>query len=138
MKEIQTIGKAFETIMASIVDQAAKRILSHVQNNDQSPAQLIDCDGFDLMRAYSAKEVARLLGINRVASVYEIPENELPRVRRIGTSIGFLGINVLCYMHGQPPVDMGAAIEQYRDRLMKDRPNIRALYPSNQVTNRIL
>ena len=138
MKEIQTLGKAFEAMMSNVVDQAAQRFLIQIQQNAQLSSSILDSDSINLMRAYTAREVAQMLGINRVASVYEIPENELPRVRRIGTSIGFLGINVLCYMHGQPPVDMGAAIEQYRDRLMKDRPNIRALYPSNQVTNRIL
>ncbi|MEZ4699265.1 MAG: hypothetical protein R2834_02955 [Rhodothermales bacterium] len=80
--------------------------------------------GLDLMRAYSAKEVAELLGTSRVESVYEIPENELPRVRRIGKSFGYLGINVLCYMAGRPPVDIDAAIEEYRKRLTEGRGNV--------------
>ncbi len=83
--------------------------------------------GLDPLRAYTAKEVAQMLGTDRVASVYEIPDDELPRVRRIGASVGFLGINVLCYMHRLPPVDVARAIDEYRSRLMQDRPTVRPI-----------
>lgn len=90
------------------------------------------------MRVYSAKEVAKLLGIKRVASVYEIPEDELPRVKRVGTTVGYLGINVAAYMHGLPPVDVAAAVEAYRQRLMQDRPNVRPIRPAEGGKTRIL
>ncbi len=95
--------------------------------------------GLDPLRAYSAKEVAELLGTRRLASIYEIPEDELPRVRRIGRAVGFLGINVLCYMHGLAPVDVPGAIETFRERLMQERrPTVRPLHPRKEDKTRIL
>ena len=94
--------------------------------------------GLDPLRAYSAKEVAALLGTKRVASVYEIPEDELPRVRRIGSKVGFLGINILCYMHGLEPVDIASAVERYRQRLLDERPAVQPLRPGEPGKTRVL
>ena len=94
--------------------------------------------GLEPMRAYRAKEVAELPGTKRVASVYEIPEDELPRAKRVGSSIGFLGINVLCYMHGRSPVDVAAMVEQFRQRLIQDRPTARALHATKNGKTRVL
>ena len=82
---------------------------------------------FDLLRAYSVDEVARMLGTSRVNSVYEISEEELPRVRRIGRNVGYLGINVLAYMHGLDPVDMESHIRLYRRQLFGDGPTVKSL-----------
>ena len=90
------------------------------------------------MRAYTVKEVAQMLGTKRIASVYEIPEEELPRVKRIGSHLGFLGINVLCYMHGLPPVDVAALIERYRERLIQDRPKVQPLRTVENGKTRVL
>ena len=87
--------------------------------------------GLEPMRVYTPEEVAQLIGTTRVQSVREIPESELPRVRRIGSNIGYLGLNVLCYIHGLPPVDMEVAIENYRQRLEADRPNVRPLHSTS-------
>lgn len=88
--------------------------------------------GIEPLRTYDAKEAAHILGIKRVQSVYEIPDEDLPRVKRIGSNVGFLGINLLCYSHGLAPVDMTAAIEQFRARLMSDRPNVQPLRPTGK------
>ena len=83
--------------------------------------------------------MAELLGTRRLASIYEIPEDELPRVRRIGRAVGFLGINVLCYMHSLAPVDVAGAIETFRERLMQERrPTVRPLHPQKGDKTRIL
>lgn len=99
---------------------------------------MIDESGLDPMKVYSPQEVAELLGTNRIESVYAIPENELPRVKRIGTRIGYLGINLLCYMHNMPPVDMPAVIENYRERLMQGAPKVQPLHPNKPGMTKVL
>ncbi len=124
----------FDTLRQDIIDGVVEHLK---QTPGPSPLDLASL-GLEPLRAYSAKEVAKLLGTARVASVYEIPEDELPRVRRIGSAVGFLGINVVAYMHGLAPVDVAAAVEQYRDRLMHDRPTVRALHTPTDGKTRIL
>ncbi|MDZ4700932.1 MAG: hypothetical protein SH809_14645 [Rhodothermales bacterium] len=111
--------------------------------NGEIPVNAIDLEqlgarGLELMRAYTAKEVAEILGTPRVESVYEIPEAELPRVRRVGKGFGYLGINVLCYMAGQPPIDLEAAIEAYRQRLNDARGNILPMSLASEGLTRVL
>ena len=117
---------AFVLVPSGAFDEL-KQMVAQLVTRAPAPAVDLPALGLDPMRAYSAKEVADILGIKRVASVYEIPDDELPRVKRVGTSIGFLGINVLCYMHGLPPVDVAAAVEAYRQRLIQDRPSVKPL-----------
>ena len=90
------------------------------------------------MRVYTAKEVAAILQVTRLQSIYEIPEDQLPRVRRIGTTHGYLGINVLAYMAGVPPVDVAAAVEAFRDKLMAARPQVQPLRAAEGKTHRIM
>lgn len=97
-----------------------------------------DALGFEPLRVYSAKDAARVLGIERIASMYEIPETDLPRVRRIGSSIGFHGINLLAYALRRPPVDVEAAFDRYRETIMKDRPAVRPLNQDAQGLTRVL
>lgn len=89
------------------------------------------------LQVYSAREVAKMLGVNRVASIYEIPETELPKVRRVGSTIGYLGINVLLYMHELPPVDLRSELARYREKLMDERPAVKPLHPEKQRITRI-
>ena len=127
--------------IAAYVDRIKEEIIDGVVARLQPPRSEPDLAslGLDPLRAYSAKEVAKLLGTGRVASVYAIPEDELPRVRRIGRAVGFLGINVLCYMHSLAPVDVAAAIETYRQRLMQERrAAVRPLHPQKDGKTRIL
>lgn len=129
---------------ALMVEQIVSRVGNEFENRLQSTlsniqaVQLLDSSKLEPMKAYSAEEVAGWLGINRVESVYEIPNDELPRVRRIGRNIGYLGINVLCYMHNLPPVDIRAVTEGYRDRLMQERPNVIPLHPHSEEKTRVL
>ena len=132
-------GAAF---VEAIAQRTAEIMLERLQGRGAAPAvrdlEALGMEGLDLMRAYSAKEVAALLGTQRVDSVYEISEDELPRVRRVGAHIGFLGINVLCYMHGLPPVDMAAAIEAYRAKLENDRPTVLPMRAGKNNMTRVL
>ena len=125
--------KMKEAIIAGVVERLGQTSPAH-------PAPLdLPALGLDLFRAYSAKEVAQLLGIKWVASVYEIPDDELPRVRRIGKKVGFLGINVLCYMHALEPVDVAGALERYRERLLDERPAaVQPLHPQQPGKTRVL
>lgn len=115
-------GSAFSHLARSIAEQVAEQVRRSLQPAVAAPA--LDFAALDIhpMRAYSASEVASFLGTEREQSIYEIPADLLPRVRRIGRNVGFLGINVLCYMHGLPPVDVPAAIEMFRTRVVQDRP----------------
>ena len=116
------LGLALKAIVQEAVAEALEQ---HDATRPAAPAvedlQRFADLGLEPLRVYTAKEVARLLGTTRVASIYEIPEEELPRARRIGSGVGFLGLNVLCYVQGRPPVDLDALIDRYRDRLMQDR-----------------
>lgn len=121
-----------------------RRLVEHRQpapsgKSEQFFERLLDdpsAVGFDPMRAYTAQEVADLLSVH-VNSVYLIPEDELPRVRRINKDYGYLGINVLCYMHRRPPIDLERSIEDYRSRILNDRP-VRPLNPELQEKTRVL
>lgn len=129
---------AFSGFFEKMCDDIVEGIAVRMHGALRQPTLDLDALGIEPMRAYSAKETARLLGTRRVASVYEIPETELPRVRRIGSGVGFLGINILCYMHGVPPVDMEGAIDQYRQRLFQNRPTVQALRPAETGKTRVL
>lgn len=118
---------------ADILEARLKPLLIQSQTST-----LFEQSALQLMHVYTAKEVAVILNVNRKESIYEIPEQELPRVRRIGKHFGYLGINVLCYMHNLPPIDMHAAIEGYRHRLTKERSNVIPLRPQIEEKNRVL
>ena len=134
-EHIDPLASMFEQFAERAADKLEERLrpLIEVQR-----AGLLQEAGIDLIKAYSPQEVAELLGTNRIESVYAIPADELPRVRRIGSRIGYLGINVLCYMHGMPPVDMEAVLESYRERLMKEAPNVLALKPEKPGLTRVM
>ncbi len=125
------IEKVKEAIIAGVVE----RLISEIQR----PTLDLNDLGIAPLRAYSAEEVAEILGTTRTNSIYEIPERDLPRVRRVGRTVGYLGINVLCYMHGLKPVDVAGAVEQFRARLLDERPSsVRPLYPDQQGKTRVL
>lgn len=128
----------FSLAFAGMAEQIAQRVFEMMQARQPSTATdiLNAPGGIEPMRVYTAEEVAELLrtGLDghdnaRAAAVYRIDKRDLPRVRRVGTKIGFLGINVLCYMHGLPPVDMEQLIEDYRAKLMAERPRPRPVQP---------
>lgn len=117
------ITNPFDAFIASLSEQLAEiKLMVEASNKPDLPPNSL---GIELGKAYTPKEVAHLLGTKRLKSIYEIPESELPRVRRIGSGVGFLGVNVLCYMHGLPPVDMDSVIEGYRDSIMQAAPKLK-------------
>lgn len=131
---IDPMQSMFDALADRVADKLEARLRPLVASQ---PIDLLDTAGLELMRVYSVKEAARLLGTNRIESVYAIPEDELPRVKRIGSRIGFLGINLLCYMHQVPPVDMQAAIEAFRERIINERPTIKPIHPSKPGLTRV-
>jgi len=124
-----------DSLISGLADLVAMRVCEMLKERTAPSADLLNLPGgIEPMRVYTAEEVAELLrtgmdGRERasIESVYRIDRRDLPRVRRIGTKIGFLGINILCYMHGLEPVDMEHIIEQYRARLMDERPKVKPL-----------
>ena len=126
-------ASTFEDLKTSILDGVAALL------KNRTP-ELLDFAalGIDPLHAYKAKEVAKMLGTKRVADVYGISEDELPRVRRGGTAFGYLGINILCYMHRLPPVDIAASIERHRRQLLDERPvAVQPMHPRNGQKTRI-
>lgn len=80
-----------------------------------SAARAVGTD-LDLYRAYTAEEAAQWIGCSRDA-VYKIPESLLRPTRTgpAGGSKRFLGINILCYLTGQEPVDVEEIGRQVRE-----------------------
>ena len=111
--------------LTAYVEQVKEDIIAGVADllSEMRPTLDLHELGIVPLQAYSAEEVAELLGTTRTNSIYEIPETELPRVRRVGSSVGYLGINILCYMHSLPPVDVAGAVEAFHARLLDDRPS---------------
>ncbi len=127
--------------LTTYVEQVKEDIIAGVADllSEMRPALDLHELGIVPLRAYSAEEVAELLGVARTNSIYEIPETELPRVRRIGRAVGYLGINVLCYMHSLPPVDVAGAVEAFRARLLDERPSVvQPLRPDEPGRTRVL
>ena len=128
-----------DTFFLEMEERIVSAIVEQLRQANRHPAlDLLPALGVEPLKVCSAKEVASMIGTSRVQSVYQIPEEELPRVRRIGCDKGYLGINVLCYIHGLPPVDIAAAIEQYRKRLLQDRPTVSVLHPRKKGKTRIV
>lgn len=131
---IDGIAELFQEIerLRAMIDGGGRNATS------ESLLQLSEEHGIRLMQVYTAKEVALMLGVNRVQSVYDIPEDLLPRVQRIGVTHGYLGINVLAYMAQVPPVDVAAAVEAFRERTMADRPRVQPLRAEEDERRRIM
>ena len=129
----------FTGFLESLVDNLATSLEKRLKPHLLQPAQLLSQENtIELMKPYTAKEVAAFLGVNRVESIYEIPPDELPRVKRIGSSIGYLGINVLCYMLSLPPVDMQALVLQYKAQLEEESCQIHSIKAKNGAMKRVI
>lgn len=76
--------------------------------------------GLVLWKAYTAKETGEILGLSD-KSVYGIPEAMLPRARvgATGRTVRYLGINILCYLAGLPPVDTEAIARKVRQAFIE-------------------
>lgn len=129
----------FTGFLESLIDNLATSLEERLKPHLLQPAQLLNTETtFELMKLYTAKEVAAFLGVKRIESIYEIPQGELPRVKRIGSSIGYLGINVLCYMLSLPPVDMKALVVQYKAQLEEEACQIHPIKSKNGAMRRVI
>ena len=118
--------------MSGMFDALAERVAGRLEEKlrqlvGDHQAGLLENTGLNLMKVYSPQEVCEILGTERVESIYAISQEELPRVKRLGTRIGYLGINLLCYIHNLPPIDMESVVKAYRDRLMSEAPTVRPI-----------
>ena len=107
---------SLEDLIASTVKEAIRDALA-----SQPPLDLFEGSGIEPGRIYSTREVAQILGTRRTESICEIPESLLPRVRRLGRKQGFMGINILCYIHNIEPVDTAAWTRQLKGSLSSKR-----------------
>ena len=121
---------SFEEHISTTIKQAVADALAAQAHPAMSISDLVAGSGIIPGKVYSTKEVARILGTNRVESVSQIPEELLPSVRRLGNRKGFMGINILCYIHELDPVDTKALTEQLKQEYMQSaRPKIKPINP---------
>ena len=92
-------------------DQARQIISSAVSAALAGLSPVKDKSGIEPMKVYSYKSTAEILD-TPIKSVYNIPEDELPRVRRAGSSVGFLGIQLLRYIHGLDPINTEKMVDE--------------------------
>lgn len=67
------------------------------------------------MQIYRVPEAAEILGIKKTRSgrfdkLYSISRSKL-KVTKIGGENGYLGIHILCYLAGRPPVDLAELLD---------------------------
>lgn len=124
-----------EAIADHIAQKVTQRIRSVIDKAAVDRSELENDLGIEPGRIYTQREVAGFLGAS-IKSVSRIPELELPRVRRIGSSIGYFGVNVLCYVHKLPPVDTESVAKSFRERLLNERPKIHSM-PSTGKKKRV-
>lgn len=129
---------SIDALLESVAERAARKAVAALRDNEKPEPLDFAQHGIEPLRVYSVKEVARFLGTKRLASVYAIDEAKLPRAQGVGSSVGFLGINVLCYMAGLEPVDFRSAVEAYRKHLLNDRPSMQIVDRENPNLVRVL
>lgn len=79
-----------------------------------------DNTDFDPWKLYNAREAADILGLDR-ATMYDIPETELPRCR-VGPARGstrWMGADLLAYARELDPLDYQVLIERMRDEMRR-------------------
>lgn len=89
-------------------------------------------------RAYTAREAAALLGFSKWQTIYDIPENELPKclVGPARKSIRYFGADLLAYLKGAPPIDVGVILDQLRSRISAPAP-VRPMPGSKEPVRRL-
>lgn len=125
----------FEALAERVAEKMMQRIQPLVEDLQPGLDKFENDLGIDPTRLYTQQEVADILGTSK-KTVSRLTEEDLPKVRRIGSSIGYYGINVLCYIHKLPPVDTEAMTRQFRERLLNERPKIQSL-PINTRKQRV-
>lgn len=95
------------TVHAAVKDALGKH---EIENSPETE--------FDPWRLYKAEEAADVLGLDR-ATMYDIPETELPRCR-VGPARGstrWMGADLLAYARGLEPIDYEETLSNLRERL---------------------
>jgi hypothetical protein len=105
-------------MMESFRDEVLEGVRSIVRSEEARPAPT---DGsLDPFRLYTAREAADVLGLDR-ATMYDIPESELPRCR-VGPARGstrWMGADLLAYARSLDPVDYESVLEEVRSELRR-------------------
>lgn len=76
----------------------------------------------DPIKPYTTEQAGKYLGLS-ANRVYEIPECELPRLRN-GGRVRILGINLMLYAMGQPPIDTEALAQSVRERFLAEHGDV--------------
>ncbi len=100
--------------LAPLLDAIAERVAVVVARQS---AITESRPGLDHFRPYTYAEAAKYLGVKK-DTIGDIPECALPRVRPNGGHPRILGINLLLYGMGQPPVDTDPIAEAERERFL--------------------
>ena len=137
-----SIGLAIAEAVKRAVTEALAQHEAVRRDSPERDALDLQHLGLEPLRAYRVEEAARLLGTSESA-VYKIDEAELPRVRRNGSAIGFLGIHIMGYMHRLPPVNVAGCVERMRERLLEQaeaaRPTaVRVLHAGRPGKTKVL
>jgi len=89
-----------------------------------SRRQAKDTTELDPFELYTAEEAATILGLDR-ATMYDIPETELPRCE-VGPARGatrWMGADLLAYARGLDPLDYQSLIEDLRKEMRQPHPD---------------
>jgi len=111
-------GDPFRDMLEQLRDEILEGMRSVVRSEEAKPDG--DASGLDPFALYTAEEAADVLGLDR-ATMYEIPETELPRCD-VGPARGatrWMGADLLAYMKGLDPVDYESILEDLRDELRR-------------------
>lgn len=122
----------FTDMMEQLRDEILEGVCDIIgQLRVQPDASSSELDPFAL---YTAQEAADILGLDR-ATMYEIPETELPRCE-IGPARGatrWMGADLLAYSRGLDPVDYQTVLSDLREELSSPHPE-----PSEDGMTRVI
>jgi hypothetical protein len=111
-------GDPFTDMLEDLRDEILEGVRSIVRSALEQPST--DDSGLDPFQLYTAQEAADVLGLDR-ATMYEIPEAELPRCD-VGPARGatrWMGADLLAYSRGLDPVDYESVLEDVRSELRR-------------------
>lgn len=111
-------GDPFTDMLEDLRDEILEGVRSIVRSALEQPST--DDSGLDPFQLYTAQEASEVLGLDR-ATMYEIPEAELPRCD-VGPARGatrWMGADLLAYSRGLDPVDYESVLEDLRDELRR-------------------
>jgi hypothetical protein len=111
-------GDPFTDMLEDLRDEILEGVRSIVQSALRRPST--DDSGLDPFQLYTVQEAADVLGLDR-ATMYEIPEAELPRCD-VGPARGatrWMGADLLAYSRGLDPVDYESVLDDLRDKLRR-------------------